>query len=94
MKFTYLPSAQTGLDWFRLYYGQIFPEGRKNARDHYFKMKRALRAAPMLGKPIGENGDREYTIPRTPFSVIYRIRDNTIEVRLVIDQRAERPGVY
>ena len=48
----------------------------------------------MLGKPIGENGDREYTIPRTPFSVIYRIRDNTIEVRLVIDQRAERPGVY
>ena len=89
MKFTYLPTAQAGLERFRHYYGHIFFGGMKHAREHYFRMKRILRASPQAGRPVGEKGNRIYAMPRTPFSVIYRIREDHIEVLCVRDRRAD-----
>jgi hypothetical protein len=93
MRFVFLPSAEAGLDWYRHYYGHVFPEGKKAAREQYFKMKRVLRAAPLVGKPIGETDAREYPMPRTSFTIVYRVKEDIIEVQLVLDQRAERPDM-
>lgn len=90
MEIIYLPSAVAGLDWFRRYYAQVFPEGEKRAIDQYEKMKKVLLAAPFAGHPIGQGDSREYVIPRTPFSVIYRVRGVQIQILLILDHRADR----
>jgi len=90
MEIVYLPSAVAGLDWFRRYYAQVFPEGEKRAIVQYEKMKKILLAAPFAGHPIGEGDAREYVMPRTPFSVIYRVRGEQIQVLLILDNRADR----
>jgi hypothetical protein len=43
-----------------------------------------------LGYPIAEDGTREYSIPRTPFSIVYRVIDNRVEIMRIWDQRANR----
>ncbi len=92
MEIVYLPSAVAGLDWFRRYYAQVFLEGEKRAIAQYEKMKIVLQSAPFAGRPTGQADVREYVMPRTPFSVIYRVRGEQIQILLVIDQRAERPA--
>lgn len=54
-------------------------------------MKEVLLAAPFAGRPIGDNDSREYMMPRTPFSVVYRMRGEQIQILLILDHRAERP---
>ena len=90
MQIAYLASAKPGLKWFRRYYTRIFPEGEKTAVEQFNRMQRVLASAPMIGKPFEDSGSREYVIPRIPFTVIYRISGETIEVQLLLDQRAER----
>jgi plasmid stabilization system protein ParE len=91
MEIVYLPSAAAGLSWFRRYYTQVFPEGEKRAIAQYEKMKKVLLAAPYAGHPVGEHDSREYVVPRTPFSVIYRVRGEQIQILLILDHRAARP---
>lgn len=54
-------------------------------------MKKVLLAAPFAGHPVGDNDSREYVMPRTPFSVVYRVRGEQIQILLILDHRAERP---
>ncbi len=91
MEIVYLPSAVAGLDWFRRYYARVFPEGEKRAIAQYEKMKQVLLAAPFAGRATGEGDVREYVMPRTPFSVIYRVRGEQIQILLIVDHRADRP---
>lgn len=91
MEIVYLPSAVAGLDWFRRYYAQVFPEGAKRAITQYEKMKQVLLAASFAGRSTGEGDSREYVMPRTPFSVIYRVRGEQIQILLIVDHRADRP---
>ena len=90
MKVVFLASASHSLRWFQLYYTRVFPEGRKKAEARFVRMQITLAAAPLIGGAYGDRGSRKYSIPRTPFSVIYRVRSDRVEILRVIDQRAER----
>ncbi|MGL5138650.1 MAG: type II toxin-antitoxin system RelE/ParE family toxin, partial [Beijerinckiaceae bacterium] len=70
---------------------QVFPAGANNAAQHFMAVLKALMAHPNMGEPV-RNGVRRLPIPRTPFSIIYRIRADRIEVLRVRDQRS-RPEV-
>ena len=90
MKIVYLARAVADIGWMRLYYTGVFPEGQKRARHQFRAIERLIRENPLLGHPADIEGVRELVIPRTPFSFIYRVRAERIEVLRIWDNRADR----
>ena len=91
MKLVFLPSTRSDLLWMRTYYAHIFPDGAKRAADQYRRTCGIISENPLVGHPVEEiEGVREFSIPRTPFSFIYRIVEDRIEVLRVWDQRGAR----
>ena len=91
MKIVFLKSAARDIAWFRHYYRAVFPEGRQNAKVQMRKIQTLLAANPQLGKP-SEHGteEREFSVPRTPFSLVYRVMPDQIEVIRLWDERQGR----
>ena len=91
MNLVFLPSTRTDLLWMRRYYARAFPGGAKRAAEQYIRASRVVRSNPLIGHTLeGMAGVREFPIPRTPFSFIYRVVDGRIEVLRVWDQRGDR----
>ena len=93
MQLVFLPSTRSDLLWMRTYYAHIFPDGAKRAAAQYDRTCGVIRENPLVGRPVEEEemeGVREFSIPRTPFSFIYRVVDDRIEVLRVWDQRGDR----
>lgn len=88
MRIVFLPTTAPDFEWITEYYLSVLPEGGPNA---YRRLDRALSNLsdnPRLGKAIAGSGYRQYSVPRTPFSLIYRIGDDAIEIWHVWDQRS------
>jgi plasmid stabilization system protein ParE len=93
MRIVYLESAEADLRWFKRYYTQVFPEGRKRAEAQFLHTQQLLRENPMMGHAVEEvPGVREHHVTRTPFAFVYRLRGDRIEVLRVRDKRAG-PGL-
>ena len=90
MKIFYLESARDDLVWMRHYYEAVFPEGQKNAQKQFHAVERTLRTNPFIGHTTHRQYVREFTIPKTPFSFIYRIFPDHIEVLRIWDERRDR----
>ena len=91
MKLVFLPSARSDLAWMRVYYARVFPDGARQAARQYTRTCGLLRENPLIGHPVEDSERiREFSIPRTPFSFIYRVADDRIEVLRVWDQRGDR----
>jgi plasmid stabilization system protein ParE len=90
MRLVLLPAAILDLAWVRSYCGRVFPEGAKGARPRIRASLRLIRDNPELGHPTHRAGVRELVVPRTPFSLIYRVRGDRVELMRVWDQRADR----
>ena len=89
MQIVYLSSTRADLLWLRRYYEQIFPEGRTRAKKQFRSMESLLMANPQIGHPTHRNDVREISIPRTPFSYIYRLKEDRIEILRIWDERQE-----
>ena len=91
MRIVYLESAEADLHWFKRYYTQVFPEGRKKADAQFLHTQQLLRENPMMGHLVEDiRGVREHHVTRTPFSFVYRLQGDRIEVLRVMDKRAGR----
>lgn len=90
MKLVYLESAQKDLFWVRRYYESVFPEGRQRAQQQFKKIEVLLAENPFVGHKTHREQVRELSIPKTPFSYIYRVREHQIEVLRIWDERQER----
>ncbi len=89
MKIVFLASAKPDLRWFKRYYMAVFPEGRRNADQQYHVLLGLLKSSPMIGEPADDFRDaREHPIKNTPFTVIYRIQPEHIEILRLLDQRS------
>ncbi|WP_269140747.1 type II toxin-antitoxin system RelE/ParE family toxin [Oryzicola mucosus] len=91
MKVVFLPSSSKSVRWFSRDYRSVFPEGRGKARA---RMRRALELIsdnPQIGHVVEDAEQREFSIPKTPFPLIYRIAGEQIEILRVWDGRAN-PG--
>jgi plasmid stabilization system protein ParE len=88
MKVVFLESASRDLQWFRHYYRSVFPEGSPGARNHFRAAIRTLSANPYAGHPSEARRDlREFSVPRTPFRLVYRVTPVQIEVLRLWDTR-------
>lgn len=91
MKLVFLPPTRADLAWMRTYYTRIFSDGARRAAEAYVGACDLVRDHPAIGRPVvGMAGIRELLIPRTPFSFIYRVTEDQIEVLRVWDQRGDR----
>lgn len=91
MKLVFLPATRADLVWMRIYYTRTFPDGARWAAEAYVRACDLVRDHPAIGRPVvGMAGIRELLIPRTPFSFIYRVTEDRIEVLRVWDQRGDR----
>ena len=90
MKVAYLRSALPDLNWFRAYYEAIFPEGARHALLQRRAIERLLRENPFAGRVVQEDTDtRAFPISRTPFIMVYRVKDDRIEVLRIWDGRRD-----
>ena len=93
MPVKYLPSAQPDLVWFSEYYTWNFPEGGRRAADAVRAAEALLNLQPFAGPPLDEpDGLRILRIKRTPFSLIYRVSLDSIEIVRVWDTRQQQVG--
>ena len=90
MQIVFLARAKRDLRWFKLYYTKTFPEGRAKANSQFLTTQQLLGANPHIGHPSERViGVREYHIPRIPFSFLYRVKKDRIEILRVLDTRAD-----
>lgn len=90
MKVIYLTQALRDMHWVRKYYSNVFPAGRSNARSQLRKTEQLISENPMVGHSSeAVNDAREFHISRTPFSFIYRVTKEHIEVMRVVDNRSD-----
>lgn len=88
MKIVFLESAAQDIQWFRYYYQSIFPEGSAKARDRLKAIQTTLASNPYIGQPSDTvKTVRAFSIPRTPFTLIYRVTASQIEVLRLWDTR-------
>jgi plasmid stabilization system protein ParE len=87
MKIVFDEEAQMDVAWWRFYYRSAFPEGARNARRLLAACKKNLKSNPSLGRPVEGLDLRKLVIPNTPFSLMYRIKGEVIEVVRLYDMR-------
>lgn len=88
MKIVFLEDAAQDIQWFRYYYQSVFPEGSAKARAHLKAVQKTLAVNPYAGHPSDVRVDvRELSIPRTPFTLIYRVASTQIEIWRLWDTR-------
>jgi plasmid stabilization system protein ParE len=92
MRIVYLRSCVRDFKWIRHYYSSVFSEGERNASGQFKKIQSVLAANPFIGATVGFGDEvREFHVPRTPFSYLYRIKPDRIEILRILDNRAKRP---
>ena len=90
MRIVFLASTRDDLDWFRRYYESMFPAGAAKARAHYRGALAALRRYPLMERPAELAGNRELVVPKSPFILVHRIRQDRIEIVRVRDGRSHQ----
>ena len=89
MKIMYLTRALRDMQWVRKYYNDVFPAGRDNARSQLRKTETLISENPLVGHPSESiAGAGEFYISPTPFSFLYRVTKERIEIMRVIDGRS------
>lgn len=89
MQIKYLESARNDMTWFRKYYRTAFPAGKANAREQMLRVLKLISEHPKIGHPTDDFPSAlEHSISNTPFSIIYRVQPDCIEVMHVFDQRS------
>ena len=89
MNIIFLASSRNDLRWFKRYYVAVFSEGRRKADKQYLATLNLLRENPLVGHPSEViKGARDFHISRTPFSFLYRVTKDHVEIMRVIDNRS------
>ena len=84
-----MDAAKPDLRWFKRHCITIFPESRRNAGQQYRALLKHLKSCPMIGEPADDfRNAREHPVKNTPFTEIYRIRPEHIEILRLSDQRS------
>ena len=88
MRIVYLASAARDVQWLRHYYQRVFPVGAAKAAQHIRATERLILDNPYAGRPTPRPEVRRVTVARTPFFLLYRLREDRIEILRVIDGRS------
>lgn len=91
MKLRFLETSEPGLRWMRRYFRQQSQLDRRAANERFTRARNLLRQEPFAGHIFDEmDGVFELKIQCTAFSILYAVRDDTIYIIDVRDQRGTR----
>ncbi|MEE9363093.1 MAG: type II toxin-antitoxin system RelE/ParE family toxin [Cellulophaga sp.] len=91
MQVIYLESSLDDIEWMRFYYRNIFPSGKKEAIKHIKTAENLLVNHPDIGQAYENNKNiKELVVNKTPFTFIYRVKNENIEILRLWDQRGNR----
>jgi hypothetical protein len=84
-----LPTAQQDARWFRMYYSDIFPQGRRKAERQLNQARMMIERHPLAGVLKANGKTQTLVIGRTPFSLEYAIFPDFIGILRIRDQRSD-----
>jgi toxin ParE1/3/4 len=91
MRLVYLASSARGMQWLRHDCQRVFPAGAASAAQRIRATERLILDHPYAGRPTGRPDVRRVIVARTPFFLLYRLRDDRIEILRVVDSRSFDP---
>ena len=91
MAVAYLAQAAKDAVWMQYYYDVIFPDGGPKGRARFQKSVALLTTRPEMGRALGKKPRRCFSVPATPFTIVYQVRGERLEIVRILDQRS---GTY
>jgi plasmid stabilization system protein ParE len=83
MRVRWTPAAATDLQQISEYLKEHHPRYRQPTLKRIYDCVRSLKNWPDMGRPGREEGTRELLFPPLPYVVVYRVKDQNIEVTRV-----------
>ena len=80
MRLRWTPAAADDLDATEDYLAHHLPTFAQSTILEIYQAVLAMRSMPNRGRAGREDGTRELVLPRLPYIVVYRVKDNDIEV--------------
>ena len=80
MRIRWTPAAAADLQHISDYLKEHYPQYREPTLRKLYDAVRALRGLPYCGRPGRQEGTREILFPPMPYVVVYRVREQSIEV--------------
>ena len=91
MKIQFLETANPGIRWMRRYFHDQPQLDKQAASQSYKDTKKLLKQEPYIGRIFDEkDGIFERSISKTHFSILYAVKDETIYIIDIRDQRGLR----
>ncbi len=80
MKVRWTRPALTDLIEAQTYFSQDNPEMARTIAQRLWDSTRRLADNPQIGRPGHATGTREWVVSHTPYLIVYRLREETIEI--------------
>jgi plasmid stabilization system protein ParE len=83
MTIRWLPRATTDLEEILAYVAENLPAFYDDTTEAIFNAIDSLEEMPFRGKPTKKPNIRQLVLPRLPYSIFYKLKDDTIEIRYI-----------
>jgi addiction module RelE/StbE family toxin len=80
MRLRWTPAAADDLESIDEYLTQHLPSFAQSTVVEIYQTILTLRSTPHRGRAGREEGTRELVLPRLPYIVVYRVKDNDVEI--------------
>lgn len=91
MRLRWTPAAADDLEAIWGYLAQHLPAFAQSTILQIYQSTQALRSSPLRGRVGREEGTRELVLPRLPYVVVYRVREDDIEILHIYHGARNRP---
>jgi addiction module RelE/StbE family toxin len=91
MRIRWTPAAAADLAQISDYLKNRHPRYRQPTTRRLYEAVRSLTDSPARGRPGRESGTRELLFPPLPYVVVYRLREQDIEVLRIYHVAQDRP---
>ncbi|MGB9407956.1 MAG: type II toxin-antitoxin system RelE/ParE family toxin [Terracidiphilus sp.] len=91
MRLRWTPAAADDLESIGDYLAQHLPAFAQSTILEIYQAILTLRSTPYRGRAGREEGTRELVLSRLPYIVVYRVRDNDVEILHIYHGAQHRP---
>jgi toxin ParE1/3/4 len=91
MRVRWTPAAAENLEHINNYLAEHHPQFAQSTVLELYEAIRSLKTSPWRGRPGREDGTRELVLPRLPYIVAYRIKEESIEILHIYHGAQKRP---
>lgn len=91
MRLRWTPAAADDLEAIRDYLARHLPAVAQSTIHEIYQAILTLCSAPLRGRAGREEGTRELVLPRLPYIVVYRVKDNDVEILHIYHGAQHRP---